>query len=79
LSLLCPKCHRPFTKEVLESEPVKVWEHQPEHLEEEDFPLVRAWPSSVDVPKEVVEVEHRCTCRHCKYEWTEATSVVFGR
>ena len=78
MSFLCPKCHRPFTKEILEREPVKIWEHQPEYFDE-GLHETRTCPSSVDALKEIVEVAHHCSCRHCRHEWTEIKAVEFDR
>ena len=79
MSLLCPKCHWPLTREILEREPVKAWEHHPEYFDDEGLHQVRAYPAAVDAPKEVVEVAHRCACKHCRHEWTEIKTVEFDR
>lgn len=60
-------------------EPVKVWEHAPERLEEKDFHRTRAWPSLVDASKEVVEFKQYCSCKHCRHEWMETKAVEFDR
>jgi len=78
-SLLCPKCHRPFTKEILKREPVKVWEHQPEYYGEVGLHEARTCPSSVDALKEIVEVAHCCSCKHCRHVWTEIKTVEFDK
>ena len=79
MSILCPSCHRPFTKEITKSEPVKVWEHEPDPFCEKQFGRTQACPSSVDIAKEIVEFEHHCSCKHCRYEWTETRTVEFER
>ena len=79
MSFLCPNCHRPFTKEILEREPVKTWEHRPECFNEGDLHETRACPSSVDASKEIAEFAHRCSCKHCRHEWTEFRTVEFDR
>jgi len=79
MSLLCPKCHMPFTKEILKREPVKIWEHQPERFDEESFHETLTCPSSIDTLKEIVEFAHHCSCKHCGHEWTETKTVEFDR
>jgi len=79
VSLFCPMCHWPFTKQILKREPVKTWEHRPEYFDEEGFHPTRTCPSPVDVSKEIVEVAHHCSCRHCRHEWTEIKTVEFDR
>ncbi|HXW95826.1 MAG TPA: hypothetical protein VEJ19_08995 [Nitrososphaerales archaeon] len=61
------------------SEPVKVWQHEPEYYSEEEVHQARSYPSSVDAQKEIVEFKHYCSCKHCKHEWTEAKTVEFDR
>jgi len=77
VSLLCPNCHRPFTKEITKREPVKAWEHEPEHFDGEEFCRTQTCPSTIDRAKEVVEFMHYCSCKHCRHEWTETKTVEF--
>ena len=79
MSLLCPNCHWPFTKEITKREPVKVWEHNPEHFGEEEFGRTQICPSAIDAAKEVVEFMHYCICKHFRHEWTEIKIVEFDR
>ncbi|HXW95503.1 MAG TPA: hypothetical protein VEJ19_07340 [Nitrososphaerales archaeon] len=67
-----PKCHRPFTKQIVKREAAKDYTHEAEH-----FSGTRNRPYSVDVSKEFVEFVHYCKCRHCGYEWTETKTVKF--
>jgi len=68
----------PFTKEILKREPLKVWEHEPEYFKEE-YRSAQMCPSSVDTSKEVVEVKHYCSCKHCRHEWTEIKAIAFDK
>ena len=72
MAVLCPKCHRPFTKEIVKREPLKDYTHEAEH-----FQGTRSRPFPVDTSKEVVEFAHHCRCRHCGYEWDETKVVKF--
>jgi DNA-directed RNA polymerase subunit RPC12/RpoP len=74
LSFLCPKCHRPFTKEIVKREPTKDITHTPPKFEGS-----RSRPFSVDTSKEVVEFTHYCRCKHCGHEWAETKIVKFDR
>jgi len=79
MSFFCPKCHRPFTKEILKREPVKIWEHRPEYFDRGGLHGTLTSPSSVDTSREIVEVAHHCSCKHCRHEWTEIKTVEFDR
>ena len=79
MSFFCPKCHRPFTKEILTREPVKIWEHQARYFDRGGLHATLTCPSSVDTSKEIVEVAHHCSCKHCRHEWTEIKTVEFDR
>ena len=72
MSILCPKCHRPFTKQIVKREPVKDYVHEAEHFEG-----TRSRPFSVDTSMAVVETVHYCKCNHCGHEWTETKIVKF--
>jgi len=77
VSLFCPKCHMPFTKEIMKSEPVKAWEHEPEHFVGEEFGQSQTCPSIIDRARGVVEFMHYCSCKHCRHVWTEIKTVEY--
>ena len=72
MSFLCPKCHRPFTKQIVKREALSEHAHEAGH-----FAGTRSRPFQVDTSKEVVEMMHFCRCRHCGHEWTETKTVRF--
>jgi len=73
LSFLCPRCHRPFTKQIVKREVV-----DDKVSEAPKFEGSRSRPYSVDVTKAVVKYAHYCRCRHCGHEWTETKVVEFN-
>ena len=77
LEILCPQCHRPFTKELEQKEFVN-----------HDFATVPGEPSALlgatkanawqpyFVRKEFSRYRYHYKCKHCGHEWTELKTEV---
>lgn len=64
MAILCPKCHRPFTKQMERSEAEDVGVGEPP-----SYTGPRNQPILVD--KTDVEYNRYYKCRHCGHEWVE--------
>ena len=73
LAILCPKCHRLFSKELERKEIVSndIREGVP-------FTGTRARFVPVEVRKAVVKYNYYYKCKHCQHEWTETKLVEFN-
>jgi rubredoxin len=75
LDVVCPKCHRIFSREVEEKKIVD--EEVIEAPESPPFvmggPLMNApeIAPKPTVPKDVATYEYRYRCKHCGYEWSD--------
>ena len=72
LDIVCPKCHRIFSreveeKEVLEENFVRAPE-RPSMSEDESIPASFSRPS---VGERVVTYRYHYRCKHCGHEWTD--------
>jgi len=72
MTSLCPKCHRPFTKEVVKSEVMK---NSISSALRAPIIGTQSRPCYVDVTNAVVETKSHYRCKHCGHEWTENKTV----
>jgi hypothetical protein len=77
MSVLCPKCHRPFSNEFEKKEVINEDYHEGEQFTGTRSKAKTLFP--VDRPKEIVIFKYYYKCKHCGFEWTETKSVDFGQ
>jgi peptide subunit release factor 1 (eRF1) len=80
IEILCPQCHRLFTREVEEKELVN---HDFAMVQEEPAALMEAARGTAWEPllvrKEIARYRYIYRCKHCGHEWTEVkTEVTHG-
>ncbi len=74
LDIMCPQCHRLFTRDIEEKEIV-----DEETIYRQEDPPVIAGPSEdavvpipePQIPEELVTYRYRYKCKHCGNEWTD--------
>jgi len=75
MSVLCPRCHRPFSKEFEKNEIAVEGYH-----EGEQFTGTRSkikTPIPVDRGKQIVNFKYYYKCKHCGFEWSEIKRINF--
>jgi DNA-directed RNA polymerase subunit RPC12/RpoP len=72
LDILCPQCHRLFTKEVEEKELVsrEIAEVPGEPVSLKGETRLSTWEPYF-VRKEITRYRYHYKCRHCGHEWAE--------
>jgi len=75
MSVLCPKCHRPFSKEFEKKEVVNEGYHEGDL----STGSRSKGPVPLDLGKEIVIFKYYYKCNRCGFEWIETKSVDFGQ